>query len=91
MVLSPSPNETGFAAVAGAGTELGAVGTLAELPSRGWCCHRTLRKLALRPSWGVVLSPNPEEAGTAAELGVVLSPNPEEAGIAAELHNLEAI
>ena len=43
------------------------------------------------PNWGVVLSRNPEEAGTAAELGVVLSPNPEEAGIAAELHNLEAI
>ena len=68
MVLSSSPNETGFIAVAGAGTELEAVSTLTELPSWGWCCHRTLRKLALLPSWGVVLSPNPEEAGIAAEL-----------------------
>ena len=68
MVLPPNPDETGFTAVAGAGTELEAVGTLTELPSRGWCCHRTLRKLALRPSWGVVLSPNPEEAGITAEL-----------------------
>ena len=30
----------GFAAAAGAGTELGAVGTLIELPSWGGDCHR---------------------------------------------------
>lgn len=68
MVLSLNPEETGFTAVAGAGTELGAVGTLTELPSRGWCCHRALMKLALLPSLGVVWSPNPKETGIVVEL-----------------------
>ena len=35
MVLSPYPDAFGFTAVAGAGIELEAVGTLTELPSRG--------------------------------------------------------
>ena len=52
VMLSPSPYETGFADVAGSSTELGAVGTLAELPSRGWCWHRPPGRLWLcRQSW----------------------------------------
>ena len=38
-----------FTPMTGAGTELRAVGTLTELPSQGWDCHRAPRMLLLLP------------------------------------------